>query len=193
MSVLRLLGRNCPAPAPPRRSASRHRVTDGRRPPACKHAQPLTASTPWYGEGTSKTAPPPRKHSAQARRGRRRQRWNPAGAETRTAGLDAQQDSATGRGRGRLAEREMDLHGSSERGPMYPISETRSHNSALLCRILMQIPHLLAPTSDRPNSRIRRFLDSSALARLDLAGHRLASWRRLKFTWRRAKPLRGLA
>lgn len=33
-------------------------VTDGHGPQACKHAQPLTARTPWYGEGNSKTAHP---------------------------------------------------------------------------------------------------------------------------------------
>lgn len=44
--VLGLLGRSCPAPTG---TAQRKRsgVGEGRRPPACVHAQPLTASTPW--------------------------------------------------------------------------------------------------------------------------------------------------
>ncbi|TBR14776.1 MAG: hypothetical protein EPO43_06465 [Rugosibacter sp.] len=57
MIILRLLGRNCPEPLPARRSASRQgsQTAAGREHTQC--AQPLTASTPWYGEGNSKTAP----------------------------------------------------------------------------------------------------------------------------------------
>lgn len=43
---LRLHGRNCPEPSPARRSASRHRVEDGRQDASAIGAQPLTASTP---------------------------------------------------------------------------------------------------------------------------------------------------
>src|SRR3546814_9123637 len=56
MIVLRLLGRNCPEPWRARRSASSQGSRTADRPPACKHAQPLTARTPCYGEGNSKTA-----------------------------------------------------------------------------------------------------------------------------------------
>lgn len=64
MIVLRLLGRNCPEPWPARRSASSQGATTAARSQACKHAQPLTARTPWYGEGNSKTAyTPPNAHT----------------------------------------------------------------------------------------------------------------------------------
>ncbi|MAT49917.1 MAG: hypothetical protein CMK32_01865 [Porticoccaceae bacterium] len=58
MIVLRLLGRNCPEPAPARRSASRQGSITATGRKRAEHAQPLTARTPWYGEGNSKTATP---------------------------------------------------------------------------------------------------------------------------------------
>ncbi|AVS79906.1 hypothetical protein C8237_01560 [Paracidovorax avenae] len=109
---LRLLGRNCPAPPPSRRSAScQGSETATGRKRAHRHAQPLTARTPWYGQGNGNYAHPSPKRSQdrQAERagtahwaGRRqpsgaRERWKPGRGETRTAGLDAEHDSAARR------------------------------------------------------------------------------------------------
>ncbi|AVS91642.1 hypothetical protein C8246_07360 [Paracidovorax avenae] len=110
---LRLLGRNCPAPPPSRRSAScQGAQTATGRKRAHRHAQPLTARTPWYvrGNGNSAHSGPKRSQDRQAKRAgpaRRagpeasaeraaRERWKPARGETRAAGLDAEHDSATG-------------------------------------------------------------------------------------------------
>jgi len=61
---------HCPEPAPSRRSASSQGAKMA-RPQACRHAQPLTARTPFYREGKQQDRPPLRhnagKRSAQAR------------------------------------------------------------------------------------------------------------------------------
>lgn len=86
--MLRLHGRNCPEPWPARRSASSQGSKTDDRPQACEHAQSLTARTPWYGEGNSKTAytrplhtPAFGKRSTQAHTGRRRQGSAPNGRD----------------------------------------------------------------------------------------------------------------
>ncbi|AXV99175.1 hypothetical protein CJO80_26805 (plasmid) [Ralstonia solanacearum] len=57
MLVLRLLGRNCPAPSPSRRSASRPGSLTAAGRKRARHAQPLTARTPWYGQGDRQDRP----------------------------------------------------------------------------------------------------------------------------------------
>jgi hypothetical protein len=63
---------HCPEPAPSRRSASSQGAKMA-RPQACRHAQPLTARTPFYREGKQQDRPPLRhnagKRSAQVRQG----------------------------------------------------------------------------------------------------------------------------
>ncbi|KAB7766079.1 hypothetical protein CEK69_16145 [Xanthomonas sp. LMG 12462] len=117
---LRLLGRNCPAPPPSRRSAScQGSETATGRKRAHRHAQPLTARTPWYvrGNGNSAHPSPKRSQDRQAERAGAAHRAGPeASAERsegtmdarqardpRTAGLDAQHDSVArpSHGRGR--------------------------------------------------------------------------------------------
>ncbi|KAB7771154.1 hypothetical protein CKY51_03360 [Xanthomonas maliensis] len=83
---LRLLGRNCPAPPPSRRSAScQGSQTAAGRKRAHRHAQPLTARTPWYVRGNGNAATPVSnearttgKRSAQARPTRPRRRHQPS-------------------------------------------------------------------------------------------------------------------
>jgi hypothetical protein len=78
------------------------------RTPARRRAPPLTARTPWYGEGNSKTAhtrpaAPPLASGARRPVGpkasaeRSEGTMEPVRGETRAARLDAQHDSAPGR------------------------------------------------------------------------------------------------
>src|SRR5690606_15397552 len=86
------------------------------RPPGrqrARRAPPLTARTPWYGEGKQQDRPMPYtnpgKRSAQARQGRRRQpsvareRWKPAGARLAQRGLMRSTTARPDRGRPKSA------------------------------------------------------------------------------------------
>jgi len=88
-------------------------VKDGHGPQACKHAQPLTARTPWYGEGNSKTAytpPTPRLHPAYTPPTARPRAFGASGARrpTRAEGVRDQSRMAATRDEARGAARESD-------------------------------------------------------------------------------------
>ena len=84
-----------------RRRSRGHGLTrlDGTRPRATVASKVMeSGETAGHGNGR-RDVQTVRKRSAQARSwkpGRRRQRWKPAGGETRVARLDAQHDSAAG-------------------------------------------------------------------------------------------------
>ncbi len=98
--MLRLLGRNCPEPASARRSASRQGSITAAGRKRAEHAQPLTASTPWYGEGKQQDRPTPLATSLGLASGARR--------PSRAGGVRDQSRMAAIRHEARGAAREPD-------------------------------------------------------------------------------------